>query len=135
MMNSVQFVMASESNDLDGEAKKVLKSFTIYLKEGDKEVYNCIDTSNTELYNNVKNYMNDLSIKYSIKEVKEENDVYVVKTKINASGEGWKVSGFTVNVMSFIIKILLIIFGVLFVMGIIVVTIVIVIIKLTNKKN
>ena len=81
------------------------------MNRADEEVYNCIDTSNEELYNNIEEYIfpksnNDYDsesfhIKTDIKEITEENGIYNIKTKIRAEGRSltgrWSVSGFTAN--------------------------------------
>ena len=93
------------------EMEKVFYRFIVCMNRADEDVYNCIDTSNEELYNNKEEYIfpksnidydsESFHIKTDIKEITEENGIYNIKTKIRAEGRSltgrWSVSGFTAN--------------------------------------
>ena len=92
------------------DLERAFHNFIICMNRQDEEVYNYIDTSNEELYNNIKEYLfpdldyygtNSFRIKTDVKEITEENGIYNIKTTIRAEGEGingrWSVSGFTAN--------------------------------------
>ena len=152
----IQLVHTVQASDLDSNVKSSLDNFLGCINDGNNNVYNYIDTSNTELYNNVEKYLHDLRINYQITNITEENDIYTIETQIAAEGIGWSVSGFTVtfelkeidnqyiitntnlfdvigieNVFSFILKILAVIGGVIL---IIIVIIVLIVIRM-KKKN
>ena len=154
----VQIVNAS-SKLIPIDVKETLDSFFNCLDDGDEDVYNYIDSSNTELSNNIQTYLNSISIKYQITDINKENDTYFVEAKIAAQGINWNVSGFTTkyelkqingeykiintdlfnvigsdNVFAFVFKILAIVFGVIFTIIAIIVTIVIICVKKSKKK-
>ena len=156
------YVVNANSNNIEPEVKTTLQEFMKCLNNSDSNIYNYIDNSNLELCNNIEEYLNSVQIQYQITNTLKENDIYTIKTKIEASGIGWNVSGFTVqfnlksingkykivdtslfdvigsdNVMKFtmsIIRTVFTIIGVVFlVIGIIIATVIIIIVK--NKKN
>lgn len=137
-----------------------LENFMECLNDGDEDIYNYIDTSNSELYNNIQKYLKSMEIRYQLEGITVENDTYYIETKIAASGIGWNVSGFTTNyeikeidneykivntdlfdtvgtenVFKFVLKIFGIIGGVILGIIAIVVTIVIIIVIKNKKKN
>ena len=153
---SMQLAQTVQALDLNSNVKSSLDNFLKCMNDGDNNVYNYIDTSNTELYNNVESYLHSLAINYKITNITEENDTYTIEAKIAAAGIGWNVSGLTVkfelkeinnqykitntslfdvigieNVLSFILKIFAIIGGVLLIL---IVIIVIIVIRVRKKK-
>ena len=153
---SIQLVQTVQASDLNSNIKSSLDNFLECINAGDNNVYNYIDTSNMELYNNVESYLHSLAINYQITNITEENNTYTIEAKIAASGIGGNVSGLTVkfelkeinnqykitntslfdvigieNVLSFILRIFAIIGGVLL---FIIVIIVIIVIRVRKKK-
>ena len=87
----------ASTKDIDPQAKETIINFFRSINGHDKSVYNYLDEDNTELSNNIKEYLNTIKIKYEIKNITEENDGYKIDIKMEASGKNWKVSGITVN--------------------------------------
>ena len=94
---NIQVVKAYETDIKNEEVKSSYNNFMMYLNEGNEEVFSYIDPENAELYNNLDRYLNAMAIKGEITKVSEENDIYLIKTKIMAEGPGWNVSGMTVE--------------------------------------
>ena len=74
------FSKAYQNSGESLKAQKCLESFCEYINYGSDVVFNYIDTSNTELYNNVDSYLHALNLNYEIKEIKEENNTYNIKS-------------------------------------------------------
>lgn len=153
MILGSQYVCAAKQT-LPRDVEETLEEFLENLEDGDTEVYNYFDTTNTELYNNVNEYLDEIEIDYKIKDFKEENGIYYIDAKITASGQNWNVSGFTTtyelkkyglnyiiidtdlfdsigteNIFNRIIRIILIVFGILFVAFIVIAVIVLIVVK------
>lgn len=93
----MQSVNAKE--DIPQEVQEVLDGFIQNLDNGDAQIYYYIDTSNTELYNNVQKYLNSMNIEYKIKDVKKNDDnSYETKINISAEGEKWKINNVSADV-------------------------------------
>ena len=90
-------IVNAENIDINNRAEETVNGFYRCMNESDEKIYSYIDTSNTELYENVKRYLHGISIIYEITDANQENDIYHIKTRISAQGAGWTVSGFTVN--------------------------------------
>jgi len=96
MILGIQNVNAT-TQALPQEVKETMDNFFDCLEDGDEEIYNYIDTTNVELYNNVDKYLESVKIVYEIKEFTEQNGIYSVKVKIAAEGIGWSINGMTTN--------------------------------------
>lgn len=84
--------------DLPSEVEYTIEEYIDCLEDNDENAFNYIDASNEELYTNTKEYLNNIiRMGYEIKDVKEENDKYIVEATIDAEGKSWSVSGFTVK--------------------------------------
>ena len=106
-----QVVQAETESEMfsNSEVGRVFHRFIICMDRQDEEVYDYIDTSNEELYNNIKEYVfpepvyedNLFRIKTNVKEITEENGIYNIKATIQAVGKSfvgnWRISGFTAN--------------------------------------
>lgn len=150
------FIVKAES--LDVEAQKAFYSFFENINNGSDDVYNYIDTSNTELYNNVQSYLHSVAIMCQIADVQKEDSGYIVEARIAAEGLGWNVSGIKAkfelkkidneykitdtdlfnyigveNVFKFVIKIFAII-GAMF-LGMLAIVIIIILIHKDKKKK
>lgn len=94
---SIQSVNAKET--VPQEVQEVLDGFIQNLDKGNAQIYYYIDTSNTELYNNVQKYLNSIDIEYKIQEVKKNDDnSYMTKIKISANGKEWKINNISADV-------------------------------------
>ncbi len=135
--------------------------YSLCDKNGFANVYDYIDTSNTELKKNVEEYLYAIDIDYEIKNTKQlENGNYMISTKIEAEGESWSINGISVdfelkqtdsgyvvvntnlfdkvgteNVFKFVFKIFAIIGGVIFAFAAIIAIVVIIIVKNVKKKK
>lgn len=90
---------ANAKEDIPQEVQEVLDGFIQNLDNGDAQIYYYIDTSNTELYNNVQKYLNSMDIEYEIKDVKKNDDnSYTTKIKISAEGAEWKINNVSADV-------------------------------------
>ena len=97
MLFTVNIAQAKES--LPEPAQEVLEQFMKYLDEGNEEIYYYMDSTNTNMYNNIQQYLHNTNINYKIKNItKNQEGSYTVKLKIDAQGKNWKVSGINVNV-------------------------------------
>lgn len=97
MLFTVNTVQAKEV--LPEAAEEVLEKFMTNLKEGDEEIYYYTDNTNSEMYNNIQQYLHHIDISYKIKNVtKNEEGSYTVKLKISAEGDSWKISGVTADI-------------------------------------
>ena len=157
---SIQLAQTVQALDLNSNARISLDNFFECVNDADYDVYNYIDTTNTELYNNIQNYLNSLTINYQIINITEKNNICTIDTRISASGIGWNVSGLTVtfelkkinneykitktnlfdkigfdNIFLFTSKIFAIVFGILFLIFAIPPIIVVVCIIVYNKKK
>ena len=153
-------IVNATSSTLDSQAEQTLNNFFECINSGSSNVYNYIDKSNTELYNNIENQLHSLSIKYEITDVIKENDKYTVKFRFSAEGINWNVSGFTANlvlqkegnnykivdtdffeiikpenILKFTFKIFLIIGLIGIIAAIILIVVIILVFKKINKKN
>ena len=91
------FVVKAEEY-LPNEARESLTAFINNMNTGNPEVFNYIDTNNTELYGNVQKYLNGSYLIYEVNNIdKLREDEYTVKGRISASGAGWNVTGFQVD--------------------------------------
>lgn len=159
---NIDLVRASES--LPEEAKETLKDFIYYLSTGDDEVYRYILSSNKNLSSAVEGHLSRIQIQYFIKKVEQINDsVYQVYVVIQASGYDkgvtWNMNGIPVmfelkkenekyfvsqtdlfdkvgsnSVFSMILKIFLLLGGIFFIYGLLIIGIVLFIIKRNKKK-
>lgn len=159
MMISMQLAQTVQALELNSDVRASLDNFLECINDGDNNVYNYIDTSNTELYNNVESYLHSLAINYQITNITEKNNTYIIETKIQAEGIGWNISGVTANfeikeinnqykitkttlfdvigmknVFSFILKIFMIIGAVVLIFIVIIIIIVIIVVRMRKKK-
>ena len=81
------------------EAENTVKGFLSYVNKGNSSyAVKYIDSNNTELYDSLKNRINSFeSVKYDVKKVTKEDDLYKVDVKIKAEGDNWKIEGITTH--------------------------------------
>lgn len=86
-------------NDDYYNVENTVDDFIFYLDIGSSSIYNIIDSTNTELYQGIVEYLYEyIDIEYDVKKIEKISDnTYKVKGKIEASGENWTANGFTVS--------------------------------------
>ncbi|MBE5819502.1 MAG: hypothetical protein E7310_01540 [Clostridiales bacterium] len=86
-------------NDDYYKVENTVDDFIFYLDIGSSSIYNVIDSTNTELYQGIVEYLYKyIDIEYDVKKIEKISDnTYKVKGKIEASGENWTANGFTVS--------------------------------------
>ena len=94
-LSNITPVYASQDLPLDVELN--LDLFFYCLESGDEQVYDYIDTSDDEMRDNLQQYMGAIDADYEIVNFEENNGIYTVKIKIDASGNDWNVEGFSAN--------------------------------------
>lgn len=149
----------SFAKNINFKAKESLDTFIQYLNTDNVDIYTYIDTSNTELYDNVNKFLGEASVIYTIKDVEETETESHIEATISASGDNWNVNGFKVefdfkrinnefiltnttlfdvigteNILKFTMKIFAIIGAIFLIVPLTVVIIVVLVIK-TNRKN
>lgn len=137
-----------------------LGEFINNLDDGKEEVFNYIDSSNSDLNANIQKYLYGLDIKFEIKDVISDDNGYKITGILSASGGNWNINGFSAdiiikningkylvtdttifnmigseNIMKMVFKFLIIGFSIFIGIAVIIAIIVIVIIKKGKKKN
>ena len=158
-MIKINNVYAYSYYDLPYEVKSTFENFFEYLNNSNEDIYNIIDSSNSELMDNISEYLHGIDIIYEVENINVINsNHYKIDTKISANGIGWNVTGFstyyeiklindgykivntnlfdvigTENILYFILKKLAIVGGIISGIGLIVLLIILMVIK--NKKT
>ena len=78
-------------------AEGVVDNFFLYLNSNDSKIYNYIDNSNSELKNNVKNYLGTMTSEHRIiTTTNDGNGTYFIGCTISAAGTKWNISNINV---------------------------------------
>lgn len=158
-------VQIYRESDYD-RVENTVNNFIFYLDIGSSNIYSIIDSTNTELYQGILEYLyEDIEIEYDVKKIEKISDnTYEVKGEIEAYGEDWNADGFLVSfeveesygtykiistnlfnkigeenidktMFMAIIVLLMMVFAVLFSIGITIMAVVIIVIVNKKKKN
>ncbi|MBQ6991777.1 MAG: hypothetical protein IJN50_02520 [Clostridia bacterium] len=91
-------VQIYRESDYD-RVENTVNNFIFYLDIGSSNIYSIIDSTNTELYQGILEYLyEDIEIEYDVKKIEKISDnTYEVKGEIEAYGEDWNANGFSVS--------------------------------------
>lgn len=91
-------VQIYRESDYD-RVENTINNFIFYLDIGSSNIYSIIDSTNTELYQGILEYLyEDIEIEYDVKKIEKISDnTYEVKGEIEAYGEDWNANGFSVS--------------------------------------
>ena len=160
-VKALSIVMTEEAQEAERQAKNTVTGFLKYLEYGSSSTYYYIDSSNVELYNELRDRLNSYSsIDFDLKRISKDGDVYNIDGRIATKSGGTTVDGFTANfkvkkingtykiidtnffeitsaeyVTGFALGIIGIVFLVLGIIFVIVVTVIIVVVVIVVNKN
>ena len=86
------------AKSLDYKMKYTIEDFCKSLERDSSIAYKYIDSSNTDLRDNIAKYKDSIKkIKFTAKDVEEKDGIITVIGNIDAKGENWNVEGFKVK--------------------------------------
>lgn len=79
------------------KSRETLNAFIKYMNNGGSNIFDYIDRSNTELENNINQYLGTVSMNLNVTKIEERDDYSNISGTLTAHGDNWSCEGITVK--------------------------------------